>query len=339
MLVIDGDLGEGGGQVLRTALALSMCRQLPFEIINIRARRQKPGLQPQHLTAVQAAAAISAASVEGASIGSPFLRFQPQAVSAGEYRFDIGTAGSASLLVQTLLPALMLNKTPSALHVTGGTHNPLSPPFDFFAQAFCPMLARMGITVDARLERPGFYPRGGGIMQVTIAATSTIRPLQLLQRGDLQQLSAHILLAHLPAHIAQRERDVLHQRLPIAEEEIIIDTADSAFGPGNAVCVFVRSEHITEVFTGFGQRGVTAETVAQGVVTQVNEYLQAGVPVGPYLADQLLIPMALLEGGEFLTLQPSLHTTTNLAVISQFTGQQFICEMGKTGQWRIATTN
>jgi len=339
VLVIDGDMGEGGGQVLRTALALSMCRQIPFEIIHIRARRQRPGLQPQHLTAVQAAAAISAASVEGASLGSRFLRFQPGPVSAGDYRFNIGTAGSATLLMQTLLPALMLARTPSSLHVTGGTHNPLSPPFDFFAQAFCPLLARMGIAVDARLERPGFYPRGGGIMQVTLTATNAFRPLRLLQRGDLHQLSARILLAHLPTHIAQRERDVLRQSLPIADEDIMIDSANAAVGPGNAVCVYVRSEYLTEVFSGFGQRGVPAETVAQGVISQVNDYLQAGVPVGHYLADQLLVPMALAGGGEFLTQQPSLHTTTNMAVIAQFTGQQFICEEGKTGQWRIALAN
>lgn len=337
MLVIDGDMGEGGGQLLRTALALSVCRQISFEIFNIRARRQKPGLQPQHLAAVQAAAKISAASVDGASLNSQHLRFQPRGIFAGDYRFNIGTAGSATLLVQTLLPALMLNKTPSSLHVTGGTHNPLSPPFDFFARAFCPLLTRMGFLIDARLERPGFYPRGGGIMQVALASADKLRPLRLLERGEVRRLSARILLAHLPAHIASRERDILQRSLSIAEDDIAIDTADAAFGPGNVVCVFVHSAYVTEVFTGFGQRGVPAESVAQKVTAQVNDYLRSEVPVGRYLADQLLIPVTLAGGGEFLTQPPSLHTTTNMAVITQITGQQFICEEQKAGQWRIAT--
>jgi RNA 3'-terminal phosphate cyclase (ATP) len=336
VLVIDGAMGEGGGQVLRTALALSLCRQLPFQMVNIRAHRQKPGLQPQHLAAVQAAARISAARVDNASLGSQRLSFQPNGVHAGDYCFNIGTAGSATLLVQTILPALMLAKTPSSLRVEGGTHNPLSPPFEFFVHAFCGLLTRMGVTLEAKLERPGFFPKGGGIMQVRLQPAHSLQPLHLLQRGALQQVSAHILLAHLPEHIAQRERKVLCQALALADEDVMLHNADVAFGPGNTVSVFVRSEHVTEVFTGFGQRGVRAESVAHDVVAQVNAYLQAQVPVGRYLADQLLIPLALTGSGEYLTQEPSLHTTTNMAVISRFTGAHFSCEAINPRQWRIA---
>lgn len=336
MLVIDGDIGEGGGQVLRTALALSVCRQIPFQMIHIRARRHKPGLQPQHLAAVQAAASISGARVENASIGSQDLYFQPNSIYPGDYRFAIGTAGSVTLLAQTILPALMLAPAPSTLRIEGGTHNPLSPPFEFFAQAFCPLLARMGVRIHTTLERPGFYPKGGGIMHITLAPVHSLKPLHLLHRGALQQVSAQILLAHLPTHIAQRERHILNQTLAIDEDNISIQNAASSFGPGNTVSVFVRSEHVTEVFTGFGQRGVPAETVASGVAAQVTDYLQAGVPVGHYLADQLLIPLALAGGGEFVTQVPSSHTTTNMAVITLFTDMQFSSVAGTDGQWRIA---
>ena len=336
MLFIDGDMGEGGGQVLRSALALSVCRQIPFQLHNIRARREKPGLQPQHLAAVRAAAQISRATVEGADIGSQSLRFLPNGIYPGNYQINIGTAGSATLLVQTLLPALMLAKTPSSLRVEGGTHNPLSPPFDFFAYAFCPLLTRMGMRLSTTLERPGFFPKGGGIMHVAIQAADQLQALHLLERGEVQQLSAQILLAHLPMHIAQRESKVLCQALRIAAADIRIRQEDSAFGAGNVVSVAANSEHVTEVFTGFGQRGIPAESVAQGVVAQVNDYLLAGVPVGRYLADQLLIPLALVNGGEFLTQEPSLHTNTNMDVITLFTGKRFTSETTATRQWRIA---
>ena len=336
MLSIDGDMGEGGGQVLRSALALSVCRQTPFQMHNIRARRKNPGLQPQHLAAVQAAARISQATLEGAVLGSQNLRFQPNGLYPGDYQFNIGTAGSATLLVQTLLPALLLAKAPSSLHVEGGTHNPLSPPFDFFAHAFCPLLTRMGARISTTLERPGFFPKGGGILHVAFEVADRLQALRLLQRGEIQQLSAQILLAHLPAHIAQREREALCQSLQITEADIHIRLEDSAYGPGNVVSVFANCAHITEVFTGFGRRGIPAESVAQDVATQVNDYLQAGVPVDRYLADQLLIPLALANGGEFLTQEPSLHTTTNMAVITLFTGKKFTSEATDTRQWRIA---
>lgn len=336
MLILDGDMGEGGGQVLRTALALSVCKQIPFQIINIRARRKKPGLQPQHLAAVQAAALISQATVEDAVIGSQNLRFHPHGIYPGDYQFNIGTAGSVTLVVQTIVPALMLANAPSSLRVEGGTHNPLSPPFDFFARAFCPLLTRMGVRISTTLERPGFFPKGGGIMHVTLGATDKLQALHLLQRGEIQRLSAQILLAHLPEHIALRERNTLCQSLALAEKDVIIRHENAAFGPGNAVSVFVNSEYVTEVFSGFGQRGVPAENVAMDVVAQVNNYLQAGAPVGRHLADQLLIPLALAGGGEFMTQQPSLHTTTNIEVIRHFTGMRFTSMASTNRHWRIA---
>lgn len=335
MLVIDGDMGEGGGQVLRTAVALSVCKQIPFEMFNIRARRPRPGLQPQHLAAVNAAARISGARVSGAVAGSQNLRFEPACVMAGDYCFDIGTAGSAILLAQTILPALLQTDAPTSLQVIGGTHNPMSPSFDFFQQAYCPLLARMGATIQTTLTRPGFYPRGGGMIKIAVAGKHNLQPIQLLQRGRLVQLEARILLAHLPEHIARRERNVLAERLTIDEDEIDIRHEPTALGPGNVISINIRSEYVTEVFTGFGQRGVSAENVAGAVADQVNQYLRSGVPVGQYLADQLLLPMALAGRGSFLTQAPSLHTTTNIAVIALFTGQKFHCDGEHTQRWRI----
>lgn len=336
MLVIDGNMGEGGGQVLRTALALSLCRQIPFAMFNIRTRRPKPGLQPQHLAAVHAAAQISGARVTGAAIASQILQFEPAKLTAGDYRFDIGTAGSAILLLQTILPALLLADAGSTLEISGGTHNPMSPSYDFFEQAFCPLLKRMGAVIETRLIRPGFYPRGGGILQVRIAGKHRLQALELLHRGRLVQLRAEILLAHLPDHIAQRERKVLGENLSLDEQAIHIQHKNAALGPGNVISIYAQSEHLTEVFTGFGQRGVRAERVAVDVAKEVNAYLQADVPIGQFLADQLLLPLALAGGGAFVTQAPSLHTTTNIDVIAQFTGQRFHCDEVHKQRWCIA---
>lgn len=320
MLTINGDKGEGGGQVLRSALTLSMCRQIPFRIIHIRKRRKRPGLQRQHLAAVQAAATLSRARTEGAEIDSQELTFEPDAINPGSYRIDIGSAGSTTLVAQTLLPALVLGSAPSSLSLIGGTHNLLAPPFEFFAQTFCPLINRMGAKISARLERPGFYPRGGGIMHLEIQPAAGLQPFELMERGKLQSLHALILLAHLPGHIALREKNMIMQMLGIGEKQVVIRSADDSPGPGNAVIITVECEHLTEVFTGYGERGVPAEKVAEGAVLEVQHYLAAGVPIGSYLADQLLIPLALAGGGAFITVKPSLHTTTNMEVIRHFTG-------------------
>lgn len=335
MLEIDGGRGEGGGQILRTSLALSMCLAKPFKIHAIRATRKRPGLRPQHLAAVRAAAEVSHAHLEGAVADAQQLIFEPHGIHPGRYDFAIGTAGSTTLVLQTVLPALMLAGAPSTLLLQGGTHNPLAPPFEFLAQAFLPLLNRMGPTVTARLERPGFFPVGGGQLQVEIQPAGRLRPIRLLERGWILQLRAEILLAHLPEHIAERERKVIAAELSLAEDCVTIRHADPAPGAGNAVTVIVNTEHITEVFTAMGQRGVPAEKVAGRVVTAVRRYLDTAIVVGPYLADQLLLPIALAGEGAFLTSQPSLHTLTNIAIIEQFMGIHFAVNEIRPGAWLI----
>lgn len=317
MLELDGSMGEGGGQVLRTALSLSLCLGRPFRMTQIRAARSRPGLQRQHLAAVTAAAQIGDAAVAGAELHSQTLSFSPRDVRPGEYRFDIGSAGSTTLVLQTVLPPLMLRPGPSRLVIQGGTHNPLAPPFEFIRDAFVPLLRRMGAAVDVELTRPGFYPVGGGELVSVIQPSPELQSLRLLDRGALASVTAVVWLSQLPLHIWEREADVLARGLSLAPQAIHLHTQQAA-GPGNAVCVSVTSSGVCEVFSAIGRKGLPAEKVASGVVQAVQEYLAATAPVGAHLADQLLLPLALAGGGEFLATALTLHAQTNAQVIERF---------------------
>lgn len=317
MLTIDGSEGEGGGQVLRTALALSAVTGRAFRIENIRGKRRKPGLLRQHLTAVKAIAEVCSARVSGAELGSRALTFEPGTTKHGDYSFAVGTAGSALLVFQTILPPLLVAHGRSQITLEGGTHNSMSPPYDFVAQTFLPLLHSMGAMVTTRLERAGFYPAGGGRVQVMIEGGSKLAPLELLQRGALNRLKIRAIVSQLPAHIAEREARLLANALCDYPLDFETATVDSA-GPGNVAIVTVRAEALTETFTGFGEVGVRAETVAHRLAGEVRGYLQSVAPVGEHLADQLLIPLALASGGMFRTTEPSLHTRTNADVIARF---------------------
>ena len=319
MITIDGSMGEGGGQVLRTSLGLSLVTGRPFRIESIRARRSKPGLMRQHLTAVRAAAEVGRANVTGDAIGSRELTFEPGPVRPGEYEFAVGTAGSATLVLQTVLPALMVAPGPSHLTLRGGTHNPWSPPFDFMAQALMPLLNRMGPTISAKLVRPGFYPAGGGEFTVQIGppAPGRLQPLELLERGEIITRRARAIVARLPDHIAERELKVVEKKLGWTGDSLAAERADDSVGPGNIIMLEIASRNLTEVFTAFGELNVRAEAVAAKAVDEARAYLAAGVPVGPHLADQVLVPAAL-AGGRFRTVAPTRHATTNIEVIQKF---------------------
>jgi RNA 3'-terminal phosphate cyclase (ATP) len=335
MVSIDGSQGEGGGQILRSALALSLVTGRPFGITAIRAGRAKPGLLRQHLTAVGAAREISRAHVEGAEIGSRELRFRPGSVGPGEYRFAVGTAGSATLVLQTVLPALALSSGPSHLTLEGGTHNPFAPPFDFLERAFLPLLERMGAKVTAKLERHGFYPAGGGCFTVDITPASTLRPLAIEQRGEVRRVSACAIVANLPETIGLREVSALRPILGLAPDATEVKAVRNSPGPGNALIVTIVAEHVTEVFTGFGEKRVTSAEVAARVGAAAKAYLEAGVPVGEHLADQLLLPMALAGGGSFRTTAPTEHTRTNAAVIRSFLDVDVRMQQESDTAWRI----
>jgi RNA 3'-terminal phosphate cyclase (ATP) len=317
VIEVDGSMGEGGGQIVRTALALAMCSGTTVELRNIRARRRNPGLRAQHLAAVRAAIEICGARAAGAAIASQRLSFEPGPVRPGRYEVDVGTAGSTMLVLQTILPALSLCGSSSEVLLRGGTHNPRAPTFEFLRDSYLPLLGRLGFMAEIALERHGFFPRGGGIVRACIEPLRQRPALELLERGPVRARTADVLLARLPAHIGERELRVLRERLALAEGSCHA-TIVEAHGAGNAVHVRIDCSEITAVFAGFGSRGVPAETVAEHVANEVERYLAANVAVDAHLADQLLVPLALTAGGEFTTLPPSTHTQTNAAVIGEF---------------------
>lgn len=318
MLTIDGSYGEGGGQILRTSLALSLVTGKPFRIEKIRAGRKSPGLLRQHLTAVNAAVEVSSVDVMGATIGSRELTFIPAGITPGNFHFAVGTAGSATLVLQTVLPALLIASAPSQLTLEGGTHNPFAPPFDFLAKSFLPFINRLGPQVTVELERPGFYPAGGGKFSVKINPASSLKRVDLIERGKIKARRGRAIVANLPRHIAEREIDVIRRKMSWNTEWLETQVIDDSRGPGNIVLIEVEYENVTEVFTGFGERGVRAEAVAQKAVQGARRYLSSEVAAGEYLADQLLIPMAMAGGGKFTTLPLSRHATTNIDMIQKF---------------------
>lgn len=335
MLTIDGNMGEGGGQILRTALALSTVLGKPFQIVNLRAKRRRPGLQPQHLVCVQAAAEISGARVAGAQLDSKRLEFLPGATRPGEYRFDIGTAGSTTLVLQTILPALMTATSATSLQLVGGTHNPQAPPYEFLAHSFVPLINRLGPRVQIALERPGYFPRGGGCLAVKIEPTASLAALRLFERGSPTLSRATATVAGLPIHIAERELRVVEETLGWSGESLQLKREPREFGPGNVLTIELGFEQVTEVVTGFGRKGVPAEIVAEEAVQAARRYLDSGVPVSEHLADQLLIPLALAGHGAFTTLTPSLHTRTNLAVIRQLLDRPITLAQRAEDVWQV----
>jgi len=289
MITIDGSRGEGGGQILRTSLALSAATGAPISVTNVRAGRKKPGLLRQHLTALGAAAEITAAKVTGATPGSGEFTFAPGLVRPGEYRFAVGTAGSACLVLQTVLPPLLFADGPSKLTLEGGTHNPWAPPFDFLERTFLPVLGRMGARISTRLKRYGFYPAGGGRFTIKIEPVEALKPLTLTERGTALGHRAVATVAHISTGIARRELAVVKSKLGWADKDLEVNK--------------VRN---------------SAERVANLAVEELRRWLRADVPVGRHLADQLLLPLALAGGGKFRTLPLTRHAETNIEVIAEF---------------------
>lgn len=335
MIEIDGSYGEGGGQVLRTALTLSVITAQPVHLRRIRAGRRNPGLAPQHLTAVHALARVCGADVRGAGIGSTEVVFQPQSKPrAGEYTFDVteaahgGSAGSVTLILQALLLPLAMAGAPSRLTLKGGTHVAWSPPFHYLAHVFLPTVARMGLRAEARLEAWGFYPVGGGQVSVDITPPSSFSSLSLVERGQLKKIrgwaAATNLPAHIPQRIANRARNVLMQkRLPVE----ITPLRERGAGPGAALCLVAEYEHGLAGFSSLGERGKPSEAVADEACRDLLVHHAAGAPVDMHLADQLLLPMALAPGrSEFRTCRVTQHLLTNAHVIRQFLPAQIEIE-------------
>lgn len=340
MIEIDGSAGEGGGQILRTALALSMCTGRPFTLNAIRAGRTKPGLMRQHLTCVQAAAAICGAEVRGAALNSQSLTFVPGQVRAGDYQFSVGTAGSCTLVLQTVWPALMLADAPSRLKLGGGTHNPMAPPFHFLARSYAPLMRRLGADAELTLRRLGFYPAGGGVIDATIHPTSAgLQPFDLTRRGARVEGYAECLAPALPRAVAWRELKQLGSDLGWGIEQLREVSTRQHEGPGNALHVTLVYEHLAEVFTEFGEKGVSSEQVARDLVRQVRAYQISDAALGPHLADQWALPLALAvwqrqQPACYTCTELTPHARTNFTVIERFLPVRFEVE-GVGKGWRV----
>lgn len=334
MLKIDGSFGEGGGQILRTALALSMITQIPIEISNIRAGRKKPGLMRQHLVFVQAAKAISHAAVTGAELGSQILQFIPHTVQSGEYAFDIGSAGSTALVLQTILPPLLLASHASTVTIKGGTHNPLAPTVDFLQHAFIPALAKMGIKLELELKQAGFAPVGGGeiIANIYPIAASVNHPkFEVLNRGKL--LGVDLVASELNLHIDIPNRELasaatyLLEKNGVTKEQLHQRVASlKGIGEGNTCYAIVKNENHQEVFTRLGEKKNSAENIGKRLAGLVNRYFASDACVDEYLADQLLLPLAILvdnkqfesNAAQFSARMISEHTRTQAVMIEKF---------------------
>ena len=320
MIQIDGARGEGGGQILRTALALSVITGTPLRLTNIRARRPKPGLMAQHLKAVEAAAAVGGARTEGARLESQTLVFEPTGMRAGEFRFDIGTAGSTTLVLQTVIVPLSLAAGTSSITLTGGTHVPWSPCVEYLQLQWLPYLRQIGFHVDLALDLAGFYPQGGGRVRATVEPAATLAPLHLTERGALHRIRGLSAVANLDVSVAERQRRQASHRLQRRCSDVGIELArlPSRF-KGTLLLLLAEFERSQCCYSSLGQRGKPAERVADSAVDALERFLATDGAIDEYLADQLLLPLACTPGiSELRTAKVTSHLTTNAEIISMF---------------------
>ncbi|MGB2895774.1 MAG: RNA 3'-terminal phosphate cyclase [Anaerolineales bacterium] len=320
MIEIDGAKGEGGGQILRSALTLSLMTDRNFRIVNIRARRSTPGLRPQHLASVKAAVSVGQALVEGAHLGSREIAFRPSSINPGSYRFEIPTAGSTSLVLQTIFLPLSTAESPSEIEIIGGTHVPWSPSFHYLDLNWLPAMRALGFRASLELELAGFYPQGGGLIRASVQPVRRIAPLQGIHRGDLLRLRGLSTVSNLPEGIAERQRKRAVKRLADTgrQVEIEIQTLPSA-GKGTLLLLKAEFESGQACYFGLGARGKPAERVADEAVDALHAFLNGGGVVDEFLADQLLLPLAFADGdSEFHTSKITQHLLTNAEVIRDF---------------------
>lgn len=320
LLHIDGSQGEGGGQIVRTALALAALLQKNVKISNIRANRKRPGLRPQHLVAVRALSEITRAEMEGAHENSGQLSFAPGTIRGGDYRFIIKTAGSTSLVLAAVLPPLLFAAVPSRITIEGGTHVPFSPPYHYLETVFCPALLAMGGRVEMRLEKWGWYPEGGGSVNIRVSPCQGLQAVRLTRRGRLRGLELLVGLANLPLHIARREREQVEKIMEKNGFEVKSGFVPaSSLGTGNVVFLKGVFERAVAGFSALGRKGKPAEKVAEEVCRDWLTFINTGAAVDPHLADQLLVYMALARGKSALrTTGMTSHLLTNIGIIERF---------------------
>jgi RNA 3'-terminal phosphate cyclase (ATP) len=335
-LKIDGNYGEGGGQILRTTLSLSCLLKKPVEIVNIRKGRKIPGLQPQHLTSVNACKSISEAEVEGNKLQSLTLKFSPQKIKGGDFTFNVAeekrSAGSTSLILQALFLPLSLSEQSSHITLLGGTHVPWSPPFDYLKEIFLPMVRKIGCQIELKINKWGWYPKGEGEVHCMIHPGKKLLPLNLIERGKLLNLTGVSVVSNLPASIAERQKN---QALKILREkdfypEIKILQAPS-IGQGTFFFLKAEFENSKAGFGALGEIGKRAEKVAEEACQEFLEFIQTKAAIDPHLSDQLIPYLALADGpSSFTVSRISRHLLTNVWVVQQFLPTKITVE-GKEG--------
>jgi RNA 3'-terminal phosphate cyclase (ATP) len=295
-MTIDGSIGEGGGQILRTSLSLAAITGTEIQIEKIRAKRDKPGLKRQHLTCVNAVAEICGAKVSDVTVGSRELEFAPNAIKAGDYRFDVGTAGSVTLVAQTIIPVLLKADGVSTVTITGGTHVPYAPTWEFFELCYLPELRRMGVEIEAKLETPGFYPAAGGVIKLKIKPFDESRRNRLYELnslGDFKGGKVVGVVSALPRSIAEAEAGIVASKFRELKLKQEIREVQS-FGSGNYCYVQLDYNRASVVISSIGTYNKSRKAVANDVVQQTNEFLKSGKACEKHLADQLLVPAAVL---------------------------------------------
>lgn len=320
IIAIDGSFGEGGGQILRTALSLSAITQRPFEIYKIRAQRKTPGLSHQHLQAVNATASICNAKVIGNHLRSTDLKFFPGEIQAGNYHFDIGTAGSVSLVLQTIFYPLSLADKPSSVTITGGTHVSHSPCIDYLTQQWLYFLKQIGFIAGIQTLRAGFYPRGGGEVITTIHPKGPQHPVHLEGRGKLLTVYGLSTISNLDSTIAQRQQAQAKKKLLERNIPHDIGIADlPAAGKGTMLLLVGKFEQSQCCYFSLGAIGKRAETVADEACNEFFCFLETKGVIDEFLADQLIVPLALTKGtSQYLTPRITQHLLTNVEIVKLF---------------------
>ncbi|MEK6714302.1 MAG: RNA 3'-terminal phosphate cyclase [Nitrospirota bacterium] len=323
-LTIDGNYGEGGGQILRSALSFSIIFSTPVEIISIRKGRKKGGLQPQHLTCVNACRDISDAHVEGNEIGSTLLRFNPKVVKSGNFTFDVaekkGSAGSTSLVLQTLIPSLIHNSKLNSLTVMGGTHVPWSPAFHYLKEVFVPVIGKMGCHINLSIDKWGWYPIGGGVVHAEIRPSAGLKGIKIENRGRLLRIYGMSAVSNLPYEIAERQRAEGLKNLKALGVDVDIELV-TAPSPGKGTFFFVVAEYegSSAGFSSLGALGKPAEDVAREACRDLLEYHRTNGAVEPHLADQLIPYIAIADGpSSFTTTKITRHLLTNIWTVKHF---------------------
>jgi len=332
VLEIDGSLGEGGGQIVRSSLALSLITGKAFRIRKIRAGRAKPGLQPQHLLCVRAAASIGQAKVQGDTRGSTEFRFEPGQTVPGKYHFAVGTAGATSLVLHTLYLPLALSGGASEVSIDGGTHVTRSPCYHFLETTWAPYLHLLGLDIKVRMKRAGFYPRGGGLIQAEIEP-ARLHGLKLPELTRPTHITGFSAVANLPEHIARRQAERAEKRLRGLGLKVDIRDEKWSHGIGTVIAAALDTRPVPTLFFGLGERGKPAERVADELVDQVAAFLDVDTPgVDQHSADQLIVPLALAEGPSYFGVsEVTQHLLTNIAVVRRFVERVIVCE-GKEGE-------